>query len=49
MIYIVQTETALIETMNVCFYRKAVAKTSMVHNLAVYVAQDCTGEINRLD
>ena len=24
--------------------RKAVAKTAVVQNLAVYVAQDCTGE-----
>lgn len=28
------------------FVRKAVAKTSVVQNLAVYVAQDCTGELD---
>lgn len=31
------------------FCRKAVAKTSAVPSLAVYVAQDCTGETFRLD
>lgn len=30
------------------FCRKAVAKATAVHNLVVYVAQDCTGEIKRL-
>lgn len=28
--------------------RKAVATASVVDNLVVYVAQDCTGEINGL-
>lgn len=30
--------------MNTCLFRKAVAKSSAVHSLAVYVAQDCTSE-----
>lgn len=29
--------------------RKAVDKTAVVTNLAIYVAQDCTGEIYRVD
>lgn len=38
----------IIDTLFFFSSRKAVAKTSVLHNLAVYVAQDCTGEIYRL-
>lgn len=31
------------------FFRKAVARTSAVHSLVVYVAQDCTGDADRRD
>lgn len=47
-LWLIQWSINIIYESYLFFSRKAVSKTSALHNLAVYVAQDCTGEINTL-